>query len=67
MCAGIACPTLVIQGDDDRITHISHGIELANAIPGARLELLAGSGHIPNVRDAVRVNLLIRSFLRGLR
>jgi pimeloyl-ACP methyl ester carboxylesterase len=65
-CARIRCPTLVIQGDRDRITHPTKGIELAKAIQGARLELFEGSGHIPNVRDPVRVNLVIRDFLRSL-
>lgn len=63
-CARVSCPTLVIQGDRDRITDVSKGIELAKAIPGARLEILEGSGHIPNARDPVRINLLIREFLR---
>jgi pimeloyl-ACP methyl ester carboxylesterase len=62
-CRRIRCPTLIIQGDDERISHVTRGIELARAIPGARLEMLEGSGHLPNVRDPVRVNLLIRGFL----
>lgn len=66
MCAAIRCPTLVIQGTDERISHVSQGVGLASAIPGARLELLQGSGHIPSARDPVRVNLLIREFLRSV-
>jgi pimeloyl-ACP methyl ester carboxylesterase/predicted glycosyltransferase len=62
-CAAIRCPTLVIQGTEDRITHPSHGIALAAAIPGARLELLEASGHVPSARDPVRVNLLIRGLV----
>jgi pimeloyl-ACP methyl ester carboxylesterase len=65
-CARIRCPTLVIQGDRDRITHVSKGVELAKAIPGARLEIFEGSGHIPSARDPIRVNLLIRDFIRSL-
>ena len=66
MIASISCPVLVLQGTDERISHVSQGEGLARAIPGARLELLAGSGHIPTARDPVRVNLLIREFLRHL-
>ena len=66
MCASIRCPTLVIQGTDDRITHETQGIGLAAAIPGARLELLEGVGHIPLARHPVRVNLAIRDFIRPL-
>lgn len=66
LCERIRCPVLVIQGDRDAITDVTQGIELSRTIPGARLEILAGSGHLPNVRDPVRVNLLIRDFIRQL-
>lgn len=66
MCASIRQPTLVIQGEDERISHVSQGIGVARAIPGARLELLEGAGHIPNSRHPVRINLLIREFLASL-
>jgi pimeloyl-ACP methyl ester carboxylesterase len=67
MCAAIRCPVLVIQGTAERITDVSQGSGLAEAVPGARLVLLDGAGHIPNARHPVRVNLLIRDFVRGLR
>jgi len=67
MCRLLRCPALVIHGDCDHISDVSRGIELSAAIPGARLELLHGSGHCPNARDPVRVNLLIREFIRSLR
>jgi pimeloyl-ACP methyl ester carboxylesterase len=66
MCSGIACPTLVIQGTDERISHVTQGAGLAHAIPGARLELIEGGGHIPSVRDPIAVNLAIRRFIRLL-
>ncbi|HEY8637086.1 MAG TPA: alpha/beta fold hydrolase [Candidatus Limnocylindrales bacterium] len=66
LCAGIRCPTLVIQGDDDAITGPGRGVALAQAITGARLATIAGGGHILNARDPVRVNLLIRDFVRSV-
>jgi len=63
MCASIRCPTLVIQGTDERITHVTQGTGLAEAIPGARVVLVEGAGHAPNLRDPVRITLLIRAFL----
>jgi pimeloyl-ACP methyl ester carboxylesterase len=66
MCAAVRCPVLVIQGTDERISHVTQGTGLAGAIPGARLELLEGSGHIPNARDPIRVNLAIRAFVRDV-
>lgn len=66
MCAAVRCPVLIIQGDRDAITGPSRGIELARAIPQARLEIIEGGGHGPSGRDPVRVNLLIRAFIRDL-
>lgn len=41
----ITAPTLVIHGDRDRMVHPSGGKATAAAIPGARLETIAGMGH----------------------
>jgi pimeloyl-ACP methyl ester carboxylesterase len=66
MCASLRCPALVLQGTDERISHFTQGEGLARAIPGARLVLLAGAGHIPTSRHPVRVNLAIREFIDSL-
>jgi pimeloyl-ACP methyl ester carboxylesterase len=66
LCARIVCPTLVIQGDADAITGPGRGIALADTIPSARLQTIAGGGHIANARDPVLVNLLIRDFIRSI-
>lgn len=41
----IDVPTLVIHGDRDRMVHPTGGAATAKAIPGARLETIAGMGH----------------------
>jgi len=61
----VRCPVLVIHGEADRIRPVRHGEELARAT-GGRLVTIAGGGHIPPARDPVKVNLLIREFLRTL-
>ena len=66
MCASVRCPVLIIQGDRDAITGLSRGSELSRAIPQAQFEILEGAGHGPNARDPIRVNLLIREFVRDL-
>jgi pimeloyl-ACP methyl ester carboxylesterase/predicted glycosyltransferase len=63
LAARVRCPVLVIQGDADAITGRSRGIALAEAI-GGELVLLEGSGHGPHVRDPVKVNLLLRDFVK---
>jgi pimeloyl-ACP methyl ester carboxylesterase/predicted glycosyltransferase len=65
-CGRIRCPVLVIQGNDDAITGPSRGVELARAIPGSELVALEGSGHIPQARDPVKVNLILRGFIDGI-
>ena len=65
-CARVRCPTLVIHGDRDLIRPLPQGRALAEATHG-RLVTLTGSGHCPQARDPVKVNLLIAEFVDGLR
>ncbi len=65
LLAGVRCPTLVVHGDDDRIVSHAVGVEAARLTGGA-LATFAGSGHIPNLRDPVRFNLLLRDFAERL-
>jgi 3-oxoadipate enol-lactonase len=44
--AQIEAPTLVIHGTEDRLMDVANGELIARLIPGARLELLEGSGHM---------------------
>ena len=59
-------PTLVVQGDGDAVTGPGRGLALAAAIPGASIAWIAGGGHIPNARDPVKINLLLRDFIRAV-
>jgi pimeloyl-ACP methyl ester carboxylesterase/predicted glycosyltransferase len=60
----VRCPTLVLHGDEDKVRPCAQGAGLADAT-GGQLVTLAGSGHLPETRDPVRVNLLLREFLGG--
>jgi pimeloyl-ACP methyl ester carboxylesterase/predicted glycosyltransferase len=59
----VRCPVLVIHGEDDGQSSVTRGIALAEHT-GGRLVLLEGSFHAPHVRDPVRVNLLLRDFIK---
>jgi pimeloyl-ACP methyl ester carboxylesterase/predicted glycosyltransferase len=59
----IRCPTLIVHGSDDHVIPLSAGEAVRDAIPGAQLAVIEGAGHVPNVRDPVKVNLLLRDFL----
>jgi len=64
-CRRVQCPTLVIHGSEDAIRPYAQGAALAAATRG-RLVTLAGSGHLPQARDPVKVNLLIREFVESI-
>lgn len=59
-------PTLVLVGDEDRVTPPGLSSELAALIPGARLEVITGAGHIANLEQPVEFNAAINRFLTGL-
>jgi pimeloyl-ACP methyl ester carboxylesterase len=62
--AGLTVPLLLIQGDQDRATPAAENAEvLARAVPGARLVVLAGCGHLPEVEAPTQVNELIEQHL----
>jgi pimeloyl-ACP methyl ester carboxylesterase/predicted glycosyltransferase len=59
----VRCPVLVIHGGRDGQSDVSRGIALAEDT-GGRPVVLEGSGHAPHVRDPVKVNLLLRDFVK---
>jgi 3-oxoadipate enol-lactonase len=42
----LAAPTLVIHGDQDEMLPVDNGRLIASLVPGARLEILEGVGHM---------------------
>ena len=66
LTARVRCPCLVIVGDDDAVTGVGPGIALAAAVSNARLVSVRGGGHIPDARDPVLTNLLIRDFVAAI-
>jgi pimeloyl-ACP methyl ester carboxylesterase/predicted glycosyltransferase len=61
----VSVPTLVIQGEDDRITPLARAEAFA-AQTGGDLVVIEGGGHIPLARDPVRTNLLLRDFIESV-
>ena len=61
--ADIRAPTLVLCGEEDRITPPALSEELAGLIPGARLELIPASGHLANAEQPEAFNAAIDRFL----
>jgi pimeloyl-ACP methyl ester carboxylesterase len=62
--AELAMPLLMIQGEEDRVTPAETNAKLlAAALPLARLAMLAGCGHLPEVELPSCVNDLIAAHL----
>ncbi|MBV9014926.1 MAG: alpha/beta hydrolase [Alphaproteobacteria bacterium] len=62
--AGLTMPLLLIQGEEDRVTPTAANAErLATRVLNARLVVLAGCGHLPEVEAPARVNELIEQHL----
>lgn len=62
---GISCPTLVVAANEDRLRSIDESRELADAIPGARLQILEGTGHLIPLEAAGALADTIVSWLRA--
>jgi poly(3-hydroxyalkanoate) depolymerase len=56
-------PTLVLAGDDDPIVPLVNGRMLAGRIPGARLEVIRGGGHLFLLEEAETMAGLVAGFL----
>jgi TAP-like protein len=61
LCRSLACPVLVIGGDQDKIVPPERVRRIAE-LTGAELLVIEGGGHAPHVRYPVAVNHAIRAF-----
>ncbi len=61
--AEITAPTLVVIGDQDRVTPSPLSEDIAARIPGARLARIAGAGHISNIERPQEFNRVVLAFL----
>jgi 3-oxoadipate enol-lactonase len=64
--ASVGCPTLVIVGAEDRGTPPEMAEDIARAIEGARLEVIAAAAHLSNIEQPAQFNRLLRAFLAAI-
>jgi pimeloyl-ACP methyl ester carboxylesterase len=62
--ATLKLPTLVIQGMDDEVVDASHGRILRQSILGARLRILAQTGHMVPIERPAETAEAIEAFVR---
>lgn len=61
--ADLRVPALVLVGEHDHVTTVDESRAIARRIPGARLEVVPGAGHLANQEQPDRFNHLVLSFL----
>lgn len=59
----IDVPVLVACGEHDLIAPLSLSQTIANGIPGARLAVVEGAGHVANADEPERFNAMVHEFL----
>jgi pimeloyl-ACP methyl ester carboxylesterase len=66
LLATIDVPVLVVVGEHDGPAPPDVAAEMADAIPGARLEVVPGAGHLSNLEAPEAFNRALESFLTRL-
>ena len=56
----VEVPTLVLWGERDRIIPVSAGKRISTTMPNARLEVIAGAGHLPHIEKPREVIPLLQ-------
>lgn len=65
--AHITVPTLILPGSDDALIPLSEAQAMAQAIPGATLQVIPGAGHLPNLEQPEAFNAALSAFLDQLK
>jgi len=61
----VQTPTLIVWGDDDRVVPLSVGRAYEQALPNARLEVVANSGHLVDLEQPARLAELVTAHIGG--
>ena len=61
--AAISCPTLVVAGAEDNVTPPEYAKEIAGLIPGARLVVIPGCGHLSTLEEPAAVTQALADWL----
>jgi pimeloyl-ACP methyl ester carboxylesterase len=56
-------PVLIIWGERDPIIPVRHGEDACRAMPGSRLEIFDGAGHMPQLEEPGRFVAVVSRFL----
>ncbi|HXR28778.1 MAG TPA: alpha/beta hydrolase [Solirubrobacteraceae bacterium] len=59
----IACPTLIVWGEHDRLIGVGDAIAFGELIPGSRVVIFEDTGHVAMLERPAAFNALLRDFL----
>jgi pimeloyl-ACP methyl ester carboxylesterase len=63
VAAKVTAPVLMISGSEDRVNPVDkNAAVLAKAMPKAKLEIIEGLGHLPEVEAPDKINGMLRAF-----
>lgn len=65
--AAIRTPTLILQGQNDRVVPLDHAQKFAAAVPGSKLVIYANTGHMLNEERPAQSTADLKAFLSGLK
>lgn len=66
MLPSVTCPVLLLNGEKDCVTTPETAASMHRLIPGSRLELLPGSGHLSNLEQPELFNQLLLRHIKSL-
>jgi pimeloyl-ACP methyl ester carboxylesterase len=62
----VACPTLIVWGEKDRVVGVEAAEEYRRAIPHAQFVMMKDTGHVPMIERPEEFNELLSEFLSSL-
>lgn len=65
--AGIDAPTLVVVGALDRLTPPAMAQQIVDRVPGSRLAVIEGAGHLSNIENPAAFDRAVLEFLSTMR
>ncbi len=66
LLARIICPTLIIVGDEDKLTPPADAEKMNRAIASSQLRVIENAGHLPNLEEPDSFNQALANFLKQL-
>lgn len=64
--AKLACPTLVVSGQEDALIPLAESEKMAAAVKGAKLAVIPGAGHLPAIENGEAFNKALADFFGSL-